>query len=184
MGKLVGVVALFCVATVLSVAVLVSAVIGGATAPSGTPTPATSGTAADRAPALPAGWVDLDRVAAATCSGLSWSILAAIGTVESDNGQSSAPGVASGANAAGAEGPMQFEPATFAAYATDRSGRRATAFPYDPVDAVYTAATCLCANGGGTSTGLRGAVFAYNHDVRVRRHGADPVPRFRRRPGG
>ncbi len=164
MGKLVGVVALFCVVTVLSVAVLVSAVVGGATAPSGAPTTTASGSAADRAPALPAGWADLDRAAAATCSGLSWTVLAAIGTVESDSGQSPAPGVASGANAAGAEGPMQFEPATFAAYATIGPGGLRPPTPYDPVDAVYTAATYLCANGGGTTTGLRGAVFAYNHD--------------------
>jgi hypothetical protein len=40
-------------------------------------------------------------------------VLAAIGTIESDNGQSDLPGVHSGANAAGVEGPMHFEPATF-----------------------------------------------------------------------
>jgi hypothetical protein len=40
-------------------------------------------------------------------------VLAAIGTVESDNGQSTLPGVQSGANPVGAEGPMQFEPAMF-----------------------------------------------------------------------
>ena len=51
--------------------------------------------------------------AAATCAGLPWTVLAAIGTVESDNGQSDLPGVHSGANAAGAEGSMHFEPATF-----------------------------------------------------------------------
>jgi hypothetical protein len=44
---------------------------------------------------------------------LPWTVLAAIGTIESDNGQSELPGVQSGANAAGAEGPMQFLPATF-----------------------------------------------------------------------
>ena len=54
--------------------------------------------------------------AASTCPGLPWTVLAAIGTVESDNGTSTLPGVQSGANSAGAEGPMQFEPATFAAY--------------------------------------------------------------------
>jgi hypothetical protein len=37
-------------------------------------------------------------------------------SVESDNGQSTLPGVHSGANSAGAQGPMQFEPATFAEY--------------------------------------------------------------------
>ncbi|HEY4928590.1 MAG TPA: bifunctional lytic transglycosylase/C40 family peptidase [Acidimicrobiales bacterium] len=165
MGKLVGAVALFCVVIALSVAVLVSAVIGGAAAPTDSPTPATSGSPADRTPALPAGWADLDRAAAATCSGLSWSVLAAIGTVESDSGQSTASGVASGANSAGAEGPMQFEPTTFAAYATSGPGGVRPPTPYDPVDAVYTAATYLCANGGGATTGLRGAVFAYNHDA-------------------
>ena len=56
--------------------------------------------------------------AAQTCPGLPWSVLAGIGKVESDNGQSTAPGVHCGANFAGAEGPMQFEPATFAEYAS------------------------------------------------------------------
>jgi len=60
----------------------------------------------------------LYQEAAMTCPGLSWTVLAAIGTVESGNGTSDLPGVHSGANYAGAEGPMQFEPATFAAYGT------------------------------------------------------------------
>ena len=76
-------------------------------------------------------------------------MLAAIGTVETGSGQSNAPGVWSGANSAGAEGPMQFEPATFAAYATVGPSGTSPASPYDPVDAVYTAAALLCANGAG-----------------------------------
>jgi cell wall-associated NlpC family hydrolase len=100
--------------------------------------------------------------AAQTCPGLPWSVLAGIGTVESDNGQSDLPGVYSGANFAGAEGPMQFEPATFAEYAT---GPDRPLSPYDPADAIYTAAAMLCASGarGGTDTGIENAVFAYNH---------------------
>ena len=93
-----------------------------------------------------------------------WAVLAAIGTVESDSGRSTAPGVSSGSNPAGAEGPFQFEPSTFAAYARVGPGGADPASPYDPVDAAYTAAALLCADGGGTSAGLRGAVFAYNHD--------------------
>ena len=62
---------------------------------------------------VPPSMLVLYQEAAATCPGLPWTILAAIGTVESDNGQSNLPGVHDGANAAGAEGPMQFEPATF-----------------------------------------------------------------------
>jgi hypothetical protein len=39
--------------------------------------------------------------------GVPWVILAGIGTVESDNGQTTLPGVHSGSNAFGAAGPMQ-----------------------------------------------------------------------------
>ncbi len=100
--------------------------------------------------------------AAQTCPGLPWSVLAGIGTVESDNGQSNAPGVHSGHNFAGAEGPMQFLPATFAQYA---SGPDKPLSPYDPADAIDSAAAMLCASGarGGTGTGIENAVFAYNH---------------------
>jgi cell wall-associated NlpC family hydrolase len=102
--------------------------------------------------------------AAATCSGLPWTVLAAIGTVESDNGRSDAPGVSSGANASGAEGPMQMLPATFEEYATVGPGGAAPANPYDLVDAAYSAARMLCANGAGERARLAGAVFAYDHD--------------------
>jgi hypothetical protein len=91
-------------------------------------------------------------------------VLAAIGTIESDNGQSNLPGVQSGANAAGAEGMMQFEPATFAAYGLPVPPGGATPpSPYDPVDAVYAAARLLCANGAAGGADLAGAVYAYNH---------------------
>ncbi|MGH9091929.1 MAG: NlpC/P60 family protein, partial [Acidimicrobiales bacterium] len=114
-------------------------------------------------PAVPAAWEALDRSAAATCPGLPWGVLAAIGREESDSGQSTLPGVHSGANGAGAEGPMQFEPATFAAYATVGPGGATPASPYDPTDAVYTAATMLCANGGGSDATLATAVWDYDH---------------------
>ena len=104
-----------------------------------------------------------DQGAAATCPGLSWALLAAIGSVESDSGRSTAPGVQNGANAAGAEGPMQFEAATFAAYATVGPGGATPASPYNPVDAVYTAAALLCANGGATAPAA--AVGDYNHSA-------------------
>jgi cell wall-associated NlpC family hydrolase len=102
--------------------------------------------------------------AARTCLGLPWGVLAGIGEVESDHGQFAAPGVQSGANYAGAEGPMQFEPATFAQYAVD-GDHDAQVSPYDPADAIYSAAAMLCANGAasGTAAGIRQTVFAYNH---------------------
>ena len=123
-------------------------------APADRPDPAPAGPEHDgrercREPAaVPAAWLALYEKAAATCPGMPWTVLAAIGTVETGSGQSTAPGVRSGANSAGAEGPMQFEPPTFAAYATVGPGGARPASPYDPIDAVYTAAALLCANGG------------------------------------
>jgi len=166
-GKLLTVVTVAVLTAVLGVATLAAALgspgptsaTGGSTA---TPGPGAAGTA----PALPAGWAGMEQAAAATCPGLSWSVLAAIGTVESDSGRSTAPGVASGANPAGAEGPMQFEPATFA---TPTGLRRAVldydhsavyadtvlslslAFADDPtVDATVVAAVAFAAGALGT----------------------------------
>ena len=118
-----------------------------------------------------------------------WQILAGIGTVESANDTSNLPGVHSGANFAGAEGPMQFEPATFAAYDTPvPPGGANPPSPYDPVDAVYAAARMLCANGAGSGD-PRDAVFAYNHSAayvdpsleprRHLRHGRRRLPPIR-----
>jgi cell wall-associated NlpC family hydrolase len=116
--------------------------------------------------AVPAAWESLaQQAAAAICPGLEWTVLAAIGRVESDSGRSSAPGVASGANSAGAEGPMQFEPGTFAEYATVGPGGADPPSPYDPVDAVYSAAKLLCADGAASASHLAQAVMAYNHSV-------------------
>ncbi len=113
---------------------------------------------------IPARYLTWYREAARTCPGLSWEVLAGIGTMESDNGRSTARGVHQGKNRKGAEGPMQFEPATFAEYAVRADpSRRLT--PYDPADAIFTAARMLCADGaaGGSPKGLRRAIFAYNH---------------------
>ena len=108
----------------------------------------------------------LYQQAAATCPGLPWTILAAIGTVESDNGQSNLPGVHSGTNAAGAIGIMQFEPSTFAAYDEPvPAGGAVPPSPYDPADAVYAAARLLCANGASGGTDIAAAVYAYNHSA-------------------
>ncbi|HEV3265035.1 MAG TPA: NlpC/P60 family protein, partial [Acidimicrobiales bacterium] len=114
-------------------------------------------------PAIPAEWLTLYQQAAGNCPGLPWAVLAAIGTVETGSGQSDAAGVWSGANSAGAEGPMQFEPATFAAYATVGPSGASPASPYDPVDAVYSATALLCANGAGSPATLSTAIDDYNH---------------------
>lgn len=113
---------------------------------------------------IPAGMLRLYVDAASECRGLSWTVLAAIGAVESDNGESRAAGVHAGANYAGAEGPMQFEPATFAAYARPvPPGGAVPPSPYDAVDSVYAAARMLCHDGAGSVSGLRQAIWDYNH---------------------
>jgi len=58
---------------------------------------------------------------------------------------------------------MQFEPATFAAYAIVGPGGAQPASPYDRTDAVYTASALLCANGAGSPATLSAAIADYNH---------------------
>jgi cell wall-associated NlpC family hydrolase len=136
-------------------------VVGGAATVFGGGAPTASSAATT---AIPPAMLTLYQQAATICPGLPWTVLAAIGTVESDNGQSDLPGVHSGANSAGAEGPMQFEPATFAAYDEPvPPGGADPPSPYDPTDAVYAAARMLCANGAANGANLAGAIESYNH---------------------
>ena len=106
---------------------------------------------------IPAGYLALYRAAAATCRGLPWTVLAAIGTVETGNGANTST------SSKGAMGPMQFLPSTFAAYAVDGDGD-GVANIQDPADAIYSAARYLCAWGAGLGgQSLYAAIFAYNH---------------------
>jgi membrane-bound lytic murein transglycosylase B len=66
------------------------------------------------------------------------------------------------ASVAGAQGPMQFLPATWAAYGADGDGD-GVADVMNPVDAMYGAARLLCANGGGDPGHLPSALWNYNH---------------------
>jgi hypothetical protein len=98
--------------------------------------------------------------------GLDPWILAAIGSIESDHGRSTAPGVRSGVNRYGCcAGPMQFNirngpPSTWDGFGVDgnRDGRRS---PYDPADAIPAAASYLQANGAPGD--YQRALLAYNH---------------------
>jgi hypothetical protein len=158
-------------AAAAAVIVLPLLVILLAAASTGAPAQATSSGAGPAgeptAPArasIPADYLTWYVGAAKTCPALPWPVLAGIGEVESDHGRSELPGVQAGANAAGAEGPMQFLPGTFARYAVDADPGQPVS-PYDPADAIYAAARMLCASGarGGQSAGLKQAIFAYNH---------------------
>jgi hypothetical protein len=115
---------------------------------------------------IPAGYLRLYQRAASRCPGQSWSVLAAIGKVESDHGRARLPGVRSGWNKAGAAGPMQF------GIGTGRAGNAWASFGrdydhdgqvsvYDPGDAIPAAARYLCVHGAPHR--LDAALFAYNH---------------------
>ncbi|HET9125599.1 MAG TPA: lytic murein transglycosylase [Solirubrobacteraceae bacterium] len=85
---------------------------------------------------------------------LPWRILAAINAIETDYGRDLAVSVA------GAVGWMQFEPDTWLQYGIRVHGS-GPPNPYDPTDAIFSAARYLAANGAPEH--LREALFAYNH---------------------
>ncbi len=107
----------------------------------------------------PSSYLQLFQESAARyCPGLSWTVLAAIGQIESADGQNEGP------STAGALGPMQFLPSTWRIWGTDGFGDTGTPNIMNPFDAVPSAARLLCADGaasGGQS--LRTAIFDYNH---------------------
>jgi NlpC/P60 family protein/transglycosylase-like protein with SLT domain len=111
-------------------------------------------------------YLTLYRQAATICPGLDWTILAAIGKVETDHGRSTLPGVHHGENFAGAGGPMQFLQPTFDTTVARHPLPPGGATPpsrYNPHDAIYAAAHYLCDNGARDGHDLHGAIFAYNH---------------------
>jgi murein DD-endopeptidase MepM/ murein hydrolase activator NlpD len=86
--------------------------------------------------------------------GVPWNVLAAINKIESNFGRNMGP------SSAGAIGWMQFMPSTWLRWGTDADGN-GLADPWNPVDAVYSAARYLAASGAAAD--IRQAVFSYNH---------------------
>jgi membrane-bound lytic murein transglycosylase B len=105
---------------------------------------------------IPAAYLALYRAAARSCPGLDWTLLAAVGQIESGHGRNDGP------SSAGAVGPMQFRPRTFQAFAVDgnHDGRLD---PMNPADAIFTAAHFLCSYGAGRPSGVDGALLHYNN---------------------
>jgi hypothetical protein len=96
--------------------------------------------------------------AAQYCPGLSWTVLAAIGQIESGDGANMGP------SSAGALGPMQFLPSTWRIWGIDGFGDTGPPDIMNPFDAVPSAARMLCAAGAaGGGQALRRAIFDYNH---------------------
>jgi membrane-bound lytic murein transglycosylase B len=156
--------------TVVAVCLLVLAVLGygvagdlGLLTPSPDASAATGRLSATARADIPASYLRLYQRAARRCPGLPWPVLAAVGKVESDHGRARLPGVRSGANRAGAAGPMQLgiggrAGPTWQHYRLDADGDGASV--YDPADATAAAARKLCADGAPRH--LDAALYAYN----------------------
>jgi murein DD-endopeptidase MepM/ murein hydrolase activator NlpD len=91
---------------------------------------------------------------AASEYGLDVAILAAVGYIETKHG------AAMDTSSAGAQGPMQFMPETWAAFGYDANGD-GTADVWDPADAIPSAAKYL--RDSGAPEDYHGALLAYNH---------------------
>ncbi len=159
-------------ATVVFVVVVIAAVVTTVvvfdqtlTAPSPGVSPGTgSAPSTEARQDIPAEMLVLYQAAAEDCPGLDWSVLAAIGKVETDHGRSTHPGVSSGENSSGAGGPMQFLAPTFEKVIARHPLPAGGANPpsrYHPSDAIHAAAFYLCDSGAPED--MYAAIFAYNH---------------------
>ena len=86
--------------------------------------------------------------------GIRWEVLAAINEIETDYGRNL------NVSSAGAMGWMQFIPSSWKTWGVDANNDGKTD-PYNPVDAIFSAARYLKA--AGADQDLRKAIFAYNH---------------------
>jgi membrane-bound lytic murein transglycosylase B len=107
----------------------------------------------------PAQYLRLYRQAGARYR-IPWSVLAAIGKVESDHGRVRLPGVRSGSNWAGACGPMQIG-CVAGSKAGNAWARYGHGRPHNPANAIPAAARYLVDHGARRN--LDRALYAYNH---------------------
>jgi hypothetical protein len=142
--------------------------------------------------------------AAATCPGLPWQILAAIGFIESHHAQGRADPTTGGVSPhilgpaldgtdgtariadesspdgwMHAQGPMQFLPTTWSRWARLAPGRPAgtVASPHNAWDAIYSAAAYLCADRPQLEN-LDAAILSYNHSQQYLRAVLDKATEY------
>ncbi|WP_435593837.1 NlpC/P60 family protein [Nocardia sp. bgisy118] len=155
----------FCVVVIAAVVSAVVVFDQALTAPApGTSTGTGSTPSTEAQQDIPAEMLVLYQAAAGDCPGLDWSVLAAIGKIETDHGRSTLPGVSSGENSSGAGGPMQFLASTFDSVTARHPLPAGGASPpsrYNPSDAIHAAAFYLCDSGAPED--MYSAIFAYNH---------------------
>src|SRR5205085_1743509 len=86
--------------------------------------------------------------------GIPWQVLAGINEIETDYGRNL------NVSTAGAVGWMQFLPSSWQMYGVD-ANHDGIKDPYNPVDAIFSAARYLKA--AGADKDLRKGIYAYNH---------------------
>ncbi|MFI7189941.1 NlpC/P60 family protein [Nocardia nova] len=169
---------------VVIAAVVTTAIIYSQPLPATAPSPGAGSTPSPLARTdIPPELLVLYQQAAADCPGLDWSVLAAIGKIETDHGRSTLPGAQNGENFAGAGGPMQFLEPTFDAVITRHRLPAGGASPpsrYNPSDAIHAAAYYLCDSGAPQD--LHRAIFTYNHSDTYVDNVLDQAARYRATP--
>jgi cell wall-associated NlpC family hydrolase len=140
-------IALTAAAALLLLITVLTGAVAGVTSQQGPGCSAQPAPAAEATATIPASYLALFEKAGAAY-GIPWPVLAAIGFEESGFGADDGP------SSAGALGPMQFEPSTWAEFGDGGN-------IMDPADAIPAAARLLVANGAPGN--LQQAVFAYNH---------------------
>jgi len=132
-------------------------------APQQSSTPATGSAGGPSRAGVPNFFIDKFRIppfllpiyqAAGTQYGIRWELLAAINEIETDYGRNL------NVSSAGAQGWMQFMPESWKAYGVD-ANNDGLMDPYNPVDAIFSAARYLKA--AGADKDIRAAIWAYNH---------------------
>ncbi|MEX0664717.1 MAG: peptidoglycan DD-metalloendopeptidase family protein [Acidimicrobiia bacterium] len=139
---------------------------------------------------IPSSLLPIYRAAAATCPGLDWPVLAAVGWVESHHGQGRADPLTGQVRPpilgppldgrdgrarildptqpdgfARALGPMQFLSTTWASWGRSAPGRVGPPDVHNAWDAIYGAAAYLC-GAAGRITDVHAALLRYNHSER------------------
>jgi hypothetical protein len=186
-------VAMVVVALLGLIAVFLVAATVGIDGQADSPTTGAGGFSPQATADIPAEYLPLYQQGAATCPGYPGPLLAAIGAKESNHGRGWPPagpktrGIHSGANFAGAAGPMQIGIGGKAGHTWDGSRRSGPVHPappphsdpgqhgygvdgngdglasvYDPADAIHSAAKIECAWWDKTPADLWRAVYRYN----------------------
>jgi len=144
--------------TIAAVFLMIPVLIGASAGTSATLTACETQPSSSATAGIPANYLALYQQAGQQY-GIPWQILAAVGRAESTHGTDNSAGIHSGANSAGAMGPMQMKADEWKLYGVDGNGDGIKNV-HDPADAIPAAAAKL--RHDGAPQYLRQALWHYN----------------------